>query len=99
MIRYLAVASLLLFPVVAHQADPPPRVEFTRLIAHLAGYGDPGYVKFIEDAKPEVVQGGWYGAHFYSLAHTLHGKGYPAQFPVQGLRECGDWFEKLNKDL
>lgn len=99
MMRPLALACLLLFPLGSEQADPPPRLEFTRMIAHLAGYGDPGYVKFIEDAKPEVVQVGWYGAHFYSLAHTPHGKGYPAQFPVQGLRECGDWFEKLNKDL
>src|SRR5207248_8615687 len=28
-----------------------------------------------------------------------HGKGYPANFPVQGLRECGDWFENLNREL
>ena len=40
------------------------------MIAHLAGYHHPGYLEFIEEAKPEVVQVGWYGAHFYSLAPT-----------------------------
>jgi hypothetical protein len=98
MTRFFAVSCLLL-PVAGLRADPPPRLEFNRMIAHLAGYGEPGYVKFIEDAKPELVQVGWYGAHFYSLAHTPHGKGYPAQFPVQGLRQCGDWFENLNREL
>jgi len=98
MARFLAVVSLLLLPLSV-TAQAPKRVEFKRMIAHLAGYGDPGYVKFIEDARPEIVQVGWYGAHFYSLAWTPFGKGYPAQFPVQGLRECGDWFENLNKDL
>lgn len=96
--RLLFAGAVLLF-VGAAQAEPPRRVEFTRMIAHLAGYGEPGYLQFIEDAKPEIVQVGWYGAHFYSLAHTPHGKGYPAGFPVQGLRECGDWFENLNREV
>ncbi len=97
-LRYGLVGVLLLSVGVA-RAEPPRRVEFTRMIAHLAGYSDPGYLQFIEDAKPEIAQVGWYGAHFYSLAPTPHGKGYPAQFPVQGLRECGDWFENLNREL
>jgi hypothetical protein len=93
------LACVLLVCTGSLHAEPPRRLEFTRLIAHLAGYGDPGYLKFIDDTKPQIVQVGWYGAHFYSLAHTPHGKGYPANFPVQGLRECGDWFEDLNREL
>jgi len=102
MARRFAVVCLLLLPAAVNAQpprEPAGRLEFNRMIAHLAGYSDPGYLKFIEDAKPQVVQVGWYGAHFYSLAWTPHGKGYPANFPVQGLRECGDWFENLNKDL
>jgi dienelactone hydrolase len=76
-----------------------PRVNFTRLVAHWDQYGDPDYVKFIEEARPEVAQVGFYGAHFWSLAHTPQFKGYPAHFPVQGLAECGQWFEKLNAEL
>jgi hypothetical protein len=75
------------------------RPEFTRMVAHWAEYADPQYLSFIEDARPEVVQVGFYGAHFWSLAHTPHGKGYPAHFPVVGLTECGQWFENLNGEL
>jgi hypothetical protein len=46
-----------------------------------------------------VAQVGFYGAHFWSLAHTPHGKGYPAHFPVQGLPECRKWFATLNHEL
>ncbi|MBL8793273.1 MAG: alpha/beta fold hydrolase, partial [Planctomycetia bacterium] len=76
-----------------------PRPTFTRLVAHWDQYGDPDYLKFIEEARPEVAQVGFYGAHFWSLAHTPQYKGYPAHFPVQGLAECGQWFEKLNREL
>ena len=78
-------------------ADPPPtRFEFTRMIAHWDAYGDDDYLKFVEDAKPEICQVGFYGGHFYSLVHTPQYKGYPAHFPVQGLIEGGKWFEDRN---
>ncbi|HWB06868.1 MAG TPA: hypothetical protein VG796_27840 [Verrucomicrobiales bacterium] len=76
-----------------------PRFEFTRLIAHWAGYADPGYLPFVDDVKPDVVQVGFYGAHFWSLADTAHGKGYPAHLPVRGHQECGEWFTRLNAEL
>ncbi len=78
-------------------ADPAPkRAEFTRMIAHWAEYADDDYLTFVEEAKPEVCQIGFYGGHFYSLAHTPQYKGYPAHFPVQGLDKCGKWFEDRN---
>ncbi|MBM4068326.1 MAG: hypothetical protein FJ271_05205 [Planctomycetes bacterium] len=80
-------------------AQNPPRVEFTRLVAHWDGYGEPGYLDFISDARPQIAQVGFYGAHFWSLAHTPEYKGYPAHFPVRGLAECGDGFTKLNGEL
>ena len=84
-------------PVAA--AEPPPRLEFLHLVAHWDQYGDPGYLPFLEEARPELVQVGFYGAHFYSLAHTPHSAGYPAHFPVRGLKECGDWFTDLNRKV
>lgn len=75
------------------------RFEFTRLIAHWSGYADPGYLEFVDDAKPEVAQVGFYGAHFWSLADTPFGSGYPAHLPVRGHRACGDWFARLNAEL
>jgi hypothetical protein len=80
-------------------SQPPARREFTRLVAYWDGYFDPGFLPFIEELRPEVVQVGFYGAHFWSLAHTAYGKGYPAHFPVRGLAECGRWFADLNAVL
>ncbi len=80
-------------------AQTPERLEFTRMVAHWANYADEGYLSFIEDAEPELVQLGFYGAHFWSLAHTPQYGGYPAHFPVQGLDECGKWFEEKNAAL
>lgn len=93
---------LTLFAVTAGQltgAAEPPRLEFTRMVAHWAKYNDPEYLSFIDEAEPELAQLGFYGAHFWSLAHTSAYKGYPAHFPVRGLSECGRWFEEKNSAL
>ena len=84
---------------IAGSAMAAEGMEFTRLIAHWAGYAHSNYLSFVDDAKPEVVQVGFYGAHFWSLADTPHGSGYPAHLPVRGHRECGDWFVRLNGEL
>src|ERR1043166_2137705 len=90
--------GLFLVSVIAAGAEPH-RFEFTRMVAHWTDYADPGYLPFIEDAKVEVAQVGFYGAHFWSLAHTAQYGGYPANFPVRGLNECGKFFENLNGEL
>jgi hypothetical protein len=86
---------------VASAAEPTSqqRYEFTRMVAHWAEYGHPDYLPFIFEAEPDLVQLGNYGAHFYSLVHTPSYKGYPSHFPVQGINECGAWFEDKNKAL
>ncbi|MBI2804865.1 MAG: hypothetical protein HYX68_07785 [Planctomycetes bacterium] len=93
------VSSLLLLAIVGSTQAQPPRLEFRRMIAHWTDYADPAYLAFVDDARPEVVQVGFYGGHFWSLALTPQYKGYPAHFPVQGLKECGDWFRDLNGKL
>jgi hypothetical protein len=97
---FALVGSLLLSFSSASAQAPRPRFEFTRMIAHWDAYGQRDkYLSFVADAEPEVAQVGFYGAHFYSLAHLPEGAGYPAHFPVQGLDECGRWFEDLNRDM
>lgn len=76
-----------------------PQTEFTTLVAHWAEYGDDEYLDFVREARPEICQLGFYGGHFYSLVHTPQYKGYPAHFPVQGLRECGGWFDDRNQKV
>lgn len=90
----LIALGLLSSPAIAAE-----RLEFTRMVAHWSDYGRPDYLSFIQDAEPEIVQHGFYGGHFWSLAHTPFGKGYPAHFPVMGLREQGEWFEIMNREL
>ncbi len=96
---YLLALILLPFAVSAQEPKAKPRLEFTRMVAHWAKYDGPDYLPFIKDAQPELAQFGFYGGHFWSLAHTPQYKGYPAHFPVQGLNECGDWFQQKNKAL
>ncbi len=59
------------------------------MVAHWDAYSDPAYLPFIEAAQPEIAQVGFYGAHFWSLAHTPHGKGYPAHFPRKDWPSAG----------
>lgn len=92
----LVIAASSARPILA--AEPHVH-EFTRMIAHLSGYKEPGYLEFVADAKPEVAQFGFYGAHFWGLVHTPSYGGYPAGFPVQGHKECRAWFKEHNDAL
>jgi len=93
---FMLFASSWFFPATVRSQE---RFEFTRLLAHWAEYNHPDYLPFVLEAEPDVVQLGFYGGHFWSLAHTEAYGGYPAHFPVQGLNECGAWFEEKNKLL
>lgn len=96
---YRASMVLAFFLAASTNLHAQQSLQFQRLLAHWDAYGDPDYVTFIGEARPEIAQVGFYGGHFYSLAHTTAGKGYPAHFPVVGLDECGKWFTDLNIEL
>lgn len=85
--------------IAQHPVQPTPPFDFTRMVAHWTDYGRPDYLEFIRDAEPEVVQVGFYGAHFWSLVHTPQYNGYPAHFPVRGIGEASQWFAELNRKL
>lgn len=96
----LCIASLIALlsrDVTFAQNTPPPTqpFEFTRMVAHWIHYDRPDYLEFIRDAEPEIVQVGFYGAHFWSLAHTPQYKEYPAHFPVRGINEASAWFAEF----
>ena len=92
----LLLVSLLLGVHPAISAEP---FWFNTLIANWTDYGSPEYLDFVGEAKPQVAQVGFYGVTFYSVAHTTFGKGYPAHFPVQGTKECGEFFRNLNQEV
>jgi len=54
--RALAVSTLCL--LAGSTVCAVERSEFRRMVAHWADYADPGYLSFIEEAKPEVAQVG-----------------------------------------
>jgi hypothetical protein len=98
-IAVLLVAASSASLLAAEPASGSKRHEFTTMIAHLAGYGHPGYIEFVRDARPDVAQFGFYGAHFWGLVHTPQYNGYPSNFPVQGHKECAAWFAEKNREL
>ncbi len=93
--------KILLLPLllVACTAAPQRPLEFTTMIAHWAKYDHEDYLSFVKEAQPELAQIGFYGAHYWSLAHTKHGGGYPAHFPKVGLEENRAWFHARNRAL
>src|SRR5688500_9320801 len=95
----LLLLLLCALPAAAQLAEQQPRFELTRMAAHWTDYATPEYLQFIQDAKVEVAQVGFYGAHYWSLAHTKEGAGYPAHFPVQGLAENAAFLPQLNQAL
>lgn len=97
-LRIFAIGCLGGFLATA-QAEPPQPREFSTLVAHWAEYADAEYLPFLTEAQPDVAQVGFYGAHFWSLAHTPHGKGYPAHFPLVGLNENREWLTNLNREI
>src|SRR5689334_1923462 len=82
----LLAVGLLALAAAPGGAAEPPCFQFTRLVAHWDQYADPGYLKFVEDARPEVAQVGFYGGHFCSLGHTPQDAAHS-----QGQRPSG-WF-------
>jgi len=90
------LSSLMVSGAMSRAAEP---FWFNTLVAHWTDYGTPDYLDFIGEAKPQLAQVGFYGVTFYSVAHTKFGKGYPAHFPVEGTKECGEFFRKLNQEV
>lgn len=105
-------AFFLILAAGVSLAQQPGRLEFTRLVAHWQHYVHPDYLKFIEEAQPEIVQVGFYGADFFSLAHLpdsakgLTGPLLPTHAGVakgatelERLRANGEYFTALNREL
>ena len=66
------------------------------MLVHWRQYIDPGYLAFVDEARPEVVQAGFYGADFWALTHVpkeVKGSTAATQ-PVDGdLKASGEFLE------
>ena len=65
------------------QDAPPPRppFSFTRLTAHWDEYSSDGYLKFLNEVKPEVAQVGFWGP-LGPCGGTRTGRGVGVECPV-----------------
>lgn len=60
---------------------------FTFFAAFSLRHGNsPEFQAYLEEARPEVVQIGWYGPMFHGYAHHPQSTGYPMGLPVSGER-------------
>ena len=92
-------SALLVFVLAGRGGLAAEPLEFTRMFAHWDGYAGDDYLPFVAEARPQLVQLGFYGAHFWSLADTPDYAGYPAHLPVRGHKQCAAWFAERNKAL
>ena len=107
--NFLAVAILsVVLTACSHSWSQPTareassRLEFSRMLVHWKQYVDPGYLKFVDEVQPEVVQVGFYGVDFWALAHVAKSvKGTTAAtHAVDGdLKASGRFLENLNREL
>jgi hypothetical protein len=116
------IAILVLLPFSGCGGEPPTsapvesaatdRLEFTRMIVHWGQYLKPGYLDFIAEAEPEIVQVGFYGADFWTLSHMpdkykgltgptmpSHAGAVKSEDPAERIRLSGDYFENLNAEI
>jgi hypothetical protein len=79
-----------------------PPLEFSRMLVHWRQYVDPGYLAFVDEVQPELVQVGFYGVDFWTFSHVPKEVKGPtaATQPVDGdLEASGRFLENLNREL
>ena len=77
-------------------------LDFNRMLVHWYHFVDPGYLAFVDEVQPQLVQVGFYGCIFWSFAHVPEAVRGAIQGSLPGdgnLKACGQWFENLNNEL
>jgi hypothetical protein len=103
-ITFIAVVAALLTGCspAPQSATAPQRLEFSRMLVHWSKYIDPGYLAFVDEAQPEVVQAGFYGVDFWALAHVpkaVKGPTAATHYADGDLKASGQYLENLNREL
>ena len=74
-------------------------IYFNRYVALLSMAGQPEFIDFLAEVRPQVVQMGFYGPQLYALAETDKGSGYPMSLPARGIREALAWQKDFNRQV
>jgi len=78
---------------------PDPDFHFNTFLVSWGGTTSPEFRSFIEAARPEIVQVGFYGPLFHGYADNPKSTGYPMQLPVAGQREALEAQRKVNEQI
>lgn len=68
-----------------HDDLPEPGFSFHTFFVTRPGLTDPAFEKYLEDAKPQIVQVGFHGPMLHSHGITKGATGYPMNLPAQGV--------------
>ena len=82
-----------------HPDLPKPDFHFNTFLVSWGGTTSPEFGKFLDAARPEIVQVGFYGPLFHGFADQPKSTGYPMQLPVSGQREALAAQRKVNEQV
>lgn len=96
----LAMASRVPAPVETRHADlPDPDFDFHTFVCTWGHTTTPEFDRFLDAAKPEIVQVGFYGPLFHGYADSEKATGYPMRLPVRGQREALKVQTEVNRSI
>lgn len=70
-----------------HDDLPEPGFGFHTFFVTRPGLTEPAFEKYLEDAKPQIIQVGFHGPMLHSHGRTKGATGYPMNLPAQGVDE------------
>ncbi len=56
----------------------------------------PEFARYLEEARPDVVQAGWYGPMFHGFVGLKQSTGYPMRLPVADLSKCWEQWKEMH---
>ena len=98
--RGARVRRRLLGPArAAHPDLPDPAFGFRSFYVTWGGTTQPAFEQFLREARPEIVQCGFYGPMFHGYADDPRSTGYPMRLPVAGQREALAVQREVNRKI
>lgn len=102
----LFLLSLLFATPIIGREHPGPwpdlpggGVPFRTFFVTWTDNGSPEMFEFLEEARPEVVQVGFYGPMFHGYAYHEKSGGYPMRLPVTGERAALERQAEINRGI
>lgn len=79
-----------------HTDLPDPSFHFNTFFVHRDGLNTPTFDQFLQEARPQIVQIGYYGPQLHGYGDNPKAGGYPMHLTVVGTRNLLDLYKRLN---